>query len=59
MEGRNPTQSKKDVDRDANQLKFAKQSFKEFDVDDEDEDEDEDNIGEQQPILKTFKPEDK
>ena len=56
MEGRHPTQSKKDLHRDA-YLKFAKQIFKELDVDDEDEDLD--NIGEQQPVPKTFKPEDK
>jgi hypothetical protein len=52
-EGRNPTQSKKTVDRDA-YLKFANQNFKEFDVE-EDDDEDLDNIGEKQPVLKTFK----
>jgi hypothetical protein len=49
----NPTQSKKDVDRDA-YFKFANQSFKEFEVDEED-DEDLDNIGEKQPVFKTFK----
>ena len=49
----NPTQSKKDVDRDA-YFKFANQNFKEFEVDEED-DEDLDNIGEKQPVFKTFK----
>ncbi|CAB4007043.1 low-density lipo receptor-related 4 isoform X1 [Paramuricea clavata] len=51
-DGRNPTQSKKDVDRDA-YFKFPNKNFKEFDIDEED-DEDVDNIGEKQPVLKTF-----
>ncbi len=41
------------MDRDA-YFKFANQSFKEFEVDEED-DEDLDNIGEKQPVFKTFK----
>lgn len=51
-DGRNPTQSKKDVDRDA-YFKFANKNFKEYDTGDDEEDVD--NIGEKQPVLKTFR----
>lgn len=55
-DGGNPTQSKKDVDRDA-YFKFANQNFKEFDVDEED-DEDLGNIAEKDPVFKTFRHQD-
>ena len=53
-DGRNPTQGKKDVDRDA-YFKFANKNFKDLDVE---EDEDIDNIGEEQPVFKTFRRDD-
>ena len=56
FDAKNPTQSKKIVDRDA-YFKFANQNFKEFDAD-EDEDEDVDSIGEKHPVFKTFKHQD-
>lgn len=40
------------MDRDA-YFKFPNKNFKEFDIDEED-DEDVDNIGEKQPVFKTF-----
>ena len=49
---KNPTQSKKDVNRDA-YSKCKSENVKELDVDDE---EDIDNIGETEPVFKSFKP---
>lgn len=51
--GKNPTQSKKVVNRDA-YSKCASKNVKELDVDDDEEDID--NIREKEPVFKSFKP---